>query len=49
METFNPAMETTHTTPWNYGMRHHGVNNSKEVAHMTKYREILRLASLGLS
>lgn len=30
-------------------MRHHGVNNSKEVAHMTKYREILRLASLGLS
>jgi len=30
-------------------MRHHGANNSKEVAHMTKYREILRLASLGLS
>ena len=30
-------------------MRYHGVNNSKEVTHMTKYREILRLASLGLS
>ena len=30
-------------------MRQFDVNNSKEVAHMTKYREILRLASLGLS
>ena len=30
-------------------MRLYDVNNSKEVTHMTKYREILRLASLGLS